>query len=46
MKPDESAPQVVEPSPDKEAPPPKPIASERKHVTALFSDLSGYTAMS
>ncbi|MCK5416904.1 MAG: AAA family ATPase, partial [Desulfobacterales bacterium] len=27
-------------------PSPKPIASERKHVTALFSDLSGYTAMS
>jgi len=27
-------------------PPPKPIESERKHVTALFSDLSGYTAMS
>ena len=24
----------------------KPITSERKHVTALFSDLSGYTAMS
>ena len=46
MEPDESAPQAAEPVPDEEAPSPKPIASERKHVTALFSDLSGYTAMS
>ena len=38
--------QILEPAPDKEIPSPKPIASERKHVTALFSDLSGYTAMS
>ncbi len=38
--------QIPEPAPDKEIPSPKPIASERKHVTALFSDLSGYTAMS
>ncbi len=38
--------QIPEPAPDKETPSPKPIASERKHVTALFSDLSGYTAMS
>jgi class 3 adenylate cyclase/tetratricopeptide (TPR) repeat protein len=43
QKPEHLAP---EPAPVKEAPPPKPIASERKHVTALFSDLSGYTAMS
>ena len=39
-------PQVTEPSPQKETFSAKPIASERKHVTALFSDLSGYTAMS
>jgi len=38
--------QIPEPAPDKEIPSSKPIASERKHVTALFSDLSGYTAMS
>ncbi|MDH3797818.1 MAG: AAA family ATPase, partial [Desulfobacterales bacterium] len=45
-KSDESAPQVTEPAPADDTSPPKPIASERKHVTALFSDLSGYTAMS
>ena len=39
-------PRVTDPSPQKEALAAKPIASERKHVTALFSDLSGYTAMS
>ncbi|MEE9496902.1 MAG: AAA family ATPase, partial [Desulfobacterales bacterium] len=39
-------PQIPEPAPDKETTSPKPIASERKHVTALFSDLCGYTAMS
>jgi class 3 adenylate cyclase/tetratricopeptide (TPR) repeat protein len=38
--------QIPESAPAKGAPPPKPIASERKHVTALFSDISGYTAMS
>jgi class 3 adenylate cyclase/tetratricopeptide (TPR) repeat protein len=38
--------QVKEPEPPESAAPPKPIAGERKHVTALFSDLSGYTAMS
>ena len=41
-----SEPLVPQPAPAKESPPAKPIASERKHVTALFSDLSGYTAMS
>ncbi|MGD9078774.1 MAG: zinc ribbon domain-containing protein, partial [Desulfobacterales bacterium] len=46
LKSDKSALYVTEPALDKESPPPKPIASERKHVTALFSDLSGYTAMS
>jgi class 3 adenylate cyclase/tetratricopeptide (TPR) repeat protein len=45
-QPSKPEPQIPEPAPDKERPPPKPIASERKHVTALFSDLSGYTAMS
>ena len=45
-KSDESAPQVTKPAPTDDTSPPKPIASERKHVTALFSDLSGYTAMS
>jgi class 3 adenylate cyclase/tetratricopeptide (TPR) repeat protein len=45
-QPSKPEPRIPEPAPDKEAPPPKPIASERKHVTALFSDLSGYTAMS
>jgi class 3 adenylate cyclase/tetratricopeptide (TPR) repeat protein len=46
-KPAESTPvQVKEPEPAESGPPPKPIESERKHVTALFSDLSGYTAMS
>ena len=45
-KPTESTPiQVKESELPESAPPPKPIASERKHVTALFSDLSGYTAM-
>ena len=39
-------PRISEPKPAADTPPPKPIASERKHVTALFSDLSGYTAMS
>ncbi|MEJ2102752.1 MAG: AAA family ATPase, partial [Desulfobacterales bacterium] len=38
--------QVKEPEPQGPVPPPKPLESERKHVTALFSDLSGYTAMS
>jgi predicted amidophosphoribosyltransferase len=28
--------QAPEPAPGKKAPPPKPIESERKHVTALF----------
>jgi class 3 adenylate cyclase/tetratricopeptide (TPR) repeat protein len=42
----EPEPQILKPAQDKEAPLPKPIESERKHVTALFSDLSGYTAMS
>jgi class 3 adenylate cyclase/tetratricopeptide (TPR) repeat protein len=46
MKPDESAAHAAEPAPDKSIPASKPIESERKHVTALFSDLSGYTAMS
>lgn len=45
-QPQKSVPQVTEPAPSKDTPPPKPIASERKHITALFSDLSGYTAMS
>jgi class 3 adenylate cyclase len=45
-QPSKSDPQIREPTPIEDAPPPKPIASERKHVTALFSDLSGYTAMS
>ncbi|MBW2468526.1 MAG: AAA family ATPase [Deltaproteobacteria bacterium] len=40
------APKVTELSLQKETLSAKPIASERKHVTALFSDLSGYTAMS
>jgi len=38
--------EVKEPEPQESAAPLKPIAGERKHVTALFSDLSGYTAMS
>jgi class 3 adenylate cyclase/tetratricopeptide (TPR) repeat protein len=42
----EPEPRVPKPTPTKDAAPPKPIAGERKHVTALFSDLSGYTAMS
>jgi class 3 adenylate cyclase/tetratricopeptide (TPR) repeat protein len=37
---------IHEPAPAEETPPFKPIESERKHVTVLFSDLSGYTAMS
>jgi class 3 adenylate cyclase/tetratricopeptide (TPR) repeat protein len=45
-QPEKTVPQAAEPAPAKDAPPPRPIASERKHVTALFSDLSGYTAMS
>ncbi|MGD8739602.1 MAG: AAA family ATPase [Desulfobacterales bacterium] len=43
QKPDSQAP---EPTTAKDKLPSKPIGSERKHVTALFSDLSGYTAMS
>jgi class 3 adenylate cyclase/tetratricopeptide (TPR) repeat protein len=38
--------QITETPPAEDVPPLKPIPSERKHVTALFSDLSGYTAMS
>jgi class 3 adenylate cyclase/tetratricopeptide (TPR) repeat protein len=45
-QPQKSDPQIPQPAPAKDTPPAKPIASERKHVTALFSDLSGYTAMS
>jgi len=45
-QPKESVALAPEPAPAKDIPPPKPIESERKHVTALFSDLSGYTAMS
>jgi len=41
-----SEPQIPEPTSTKDKPPARPIESERKHVTALFSDLSGYTAMS
>ena len=37
---------IPEIAPAKDTPSPRPIASERKHVTALFSDLSGYTVMS
>ncbi|MGD9132759.1 MAG: AAA family ATPase [Desulfobacterales bacterium] len=37
---------ISEPDPAEETSPPKPIESERKHVTTLFSDLSGYTTMS
>jgi class 3 adenylate cyclase/tetratricopeptide (TPR) repeat protein len=44
--PQKTEPQIPEPTPAKDTPPLKPIESERKHVTALFSDLSGYTAMS
>jgi class 3 adenylate cyclase/tetratricopeptide (TPR) repeat protein len=40
-----SPPAPKEPAPDKVVPSYKPIESERKHVTALFSDISGYTAM-
>ena len=36
---------LAETTPPKEAPGTKP-SGERKHVTILFSDLSGYTAMS
>jgi class 3 adenylate cyclase len=39
-------PRATEPALQTETLSAKPIASERKHVTALFSDLSGYTAMS
>ena len=45
-QPQKPKPQITEPPPAKDTPSPKPIESERKHVTALFSDLSGYTAMS
>jgi len=45
-QPSESDPQTREPTAIEDAPPPKPIPSERKHVTALFSDLTGYTTMS
>ena len=45
-QPQKPEPQIREPTPSKDTPPPKPIESERKHVTALFSDISGYTAMS
>jgi class 3 adenylate cyclase/tetratricopeptide (TPR) repeat protein len=45
-QPKESEALSPESTPAKDTPSPKPIASERKHVTALFSDLSGYTAMS
>jgi class 3 adenylate cyclase/tetratricopeptide (TPR) repeat protein len=45
-QPKESEAPAPEPAPAKDTPSPKPIESERKHVTALFSDLSGYTAMS
>ena len=38
--------EIPKPAATEETPPPRPIESERKHVTALFSDLSGYTAMS
>ena len=37
--PRKTEPQIQEPTPAKDTPPPKPIESERKHVTALFSDL-------
>jgi class 3 adenylate cyclase/tetratricopeptide (TPR) repeat protein len=37
---------IQEPAPAEQTSPRKPIESERKHVTALFSDLSCYTAMS
>jgi len=43
-QPKESVALTSEPVTAKDTPPPKPIESERKHVTALFSDLSGYTA--
>jgi class 3 adenylate cyclase/tetratricopeptide (TPR) repeat protein len=45
-QPQETKPQITEPASAEDSPPPKPIPSERKHITALFSDLSGYTAMS
>jgi class 3 adenylate cyclase/tetratricopeptide (TPR) repeat protein len=45
-QPQKPEPQIPEPAPAKDTPLSKPIASERKHVTAMFSDLSGYTAMS
>ncbi|MGD2187059.1 MAG: adenylate/guanylate cyclase domain-containing protein, partial [Desulfobacterales bacterium] len=45
-QPKEAEAKIPEPAPAKDTPAPTPIASERKHVTALFSDLSGYTAMS
>ena len=45
-QPKESTVLTPEPAPAKDTLSPKPIESERKHVTALFSDLSGYTAMS
>ena len=45
-QPKKPEPKIQEPAPAKDPAPTKPIASERKHVTALFSDLSGYTAMS
>ncbi|MEJ2727238.1 MAG: AAA family ATPase [Deltaproteobacteria bacterium] len=38
--------EIPKPAATEETPPSKPIESERKHVTALFADLSGYTAMS
>ncbi|UCE56366.1 MAG: zinc ribbon domain-containing protein, partial [Desulfobacterales bacterium] len=38
--------QVSKPSPEETIPTPSPPESERKHVTVLFSDLSGYTIMS
>ena len=45
-QPQKTKPRIPVPAPVDDTPPPKPIESERKHVTALFSDLSGYTAMS
>jgi class 3 adenylate cyclase/tetratricopeptide (TPR) repeat protein len=44
--PQQTDPRIPASAPPKEGPPSKPIESERKHVTVLFSDLSGYTAMS
>jgi class 3 adenylate cyclase/tetratricopeptide (TPR) repeat protein len=37
---------ITEPAKADDTPAAKPVKSERKHVTTLFSDLSGYTAMS